>query len=81
MPDEGQLPELFCSENAIQTVSSFNRFENWDWRQQGGTFGLGFGQLASWFEMLAVTTLVNGLGCFSRGMLGTRCGSLWHTNP
>ncbi len=47
MPDEGQLPELFCSENAIQTVSSFNQFENWGRRQQGGTFGLVFGQLAS----------------------------------
>ena len=47
MPDEGQLPELFHSENAIRTVSSFNRFENWGRRQQGGTFGLVFGQLAS----------------------------------
>jgi hypothetical protein len=47
MPDEGQLSELFCSEHAIQTVSSFNRFENWGRRQQGGTFNLVFCQLAS----------------------------------
>lgn len=47
MPDEGQLPELFRSENAICTVSSNNTFENFGRRQQGGTFGLAFGQLAS----------------------------------
>jgi hypothetical protein len=29
MPNEGQLPELFRSENAIHTVASFNRFENY----------------------------------------------------
>jgi hypothetical protein len=81
MSDKGQLPELFHSENVICTVSSFNQFENWGRQQQGGTFGLAFGQLASRFEMLAVTTSVDGLGCFSRGLLGTRCGSLQHTNP
>jgi hypothetical protein len=47
MSDEGQLPELFQSENAIRTMVSFNRFENWGRQQQGGTFGLVFGQLAS----------------------------------
>jgi hypothetical protein len=80
MPDEGQLPELFHSEDAIRTVSSFNRFENWGRRQQGGTFGL---VLDNWLlrsEMLAVMTSVNGLGCFSRGTQGTRCGSLRHIN-
>jgi hypothetical protein len=45
--DKGQLPELFWSENAIRTMVSFNRFENWGRQQQGGTFGLVFGQLAS----------------------------------
>jgi hypothetical protein len=34
MSDEGQLPELFQSENAIHTVVSFNRFKNWGRRQQ-----------------------------------------------
>jgi hypothetical protein len=29
MSDEGQLPVLFRSKNAIHTVVSFNRFENW----------------------------------------------------
>jgi hypothetical protein len=47
MPEEGQLPELFCSENAIRTVASYNTFKNWGRKQQGGTFGLAFGQLAS----------------------------------
>ena len=47
MPEEGQLPELFRSENAIRTVASYNTFENWGRKQQGGTFGLAFGQLAS----------------------------------
>jgi hypothetical protein len=47
MSDEGQLPELFCSENAIHTMVSFNQLENWGHQQQGGTFGLVFGQLAS----------------------------------
>jgi hypothetical protein len=47
MSDEWQLPELFRSENAIHTVVSYNRFENWGRRQQGGIFGLVFGQLAS----------------------------------
>jgi hypothetical protein len=47
MSDEGQLPELFQSKNAIHTVVSFNRFENWGCQQQGHTFCLVFGQLAS----------------------------------
>jgi hypothetical protein len=47
MPEEGQLLELFRSENAIRTVASYNTFENWGRKQQGGTFGLAFGQLAS----------------------------------
>jgi hypothetical protein len=47
MPDEGQLPELFHSENAIHTVVSYNWLENRGCQQQGGTFGLVFGQLAS----------------------------------
>jgi hypothetical protein len=47
MPEEGQLPELFHSENAISTVASNNTFENWGRKKQGGTFGLAFGQLAS----------------------------------
>jgi hypothetical protein len=47
MPEEGQLPELFHSENAIRTVASYNTFENWGRKQQGGTFGLAFGQLNS----------------------------------
>jgi hypothetical protein len=47
MPDEGQLPELFCSENMIHIVSSFNWFENWGRQQQRGTFSLSFGQLTS----------------------------------
>jgi hypothetical protein len=47
MPDEGQLPELFRSENATRMVTSYNSFENWGRKQQGGTFGLAFGQLAS----------------------------------
>jgi hypothetical protein len=47
MPEAGQLPELFRSENAIQTVASYNKFENWGKLQQGGTFGLAFGLLAS----------------------------------
>jgi hypothetical protein len=38
MPDEGQLPELFRSENAIRTVASFNWFENYGRKQQGRTF-------------------------------------------
>jgi hypothetical protein len=40
--------------------------------------------LANWhqrFEMLEVMTSVDGLGCFFRSMLGTRCGSLQHINP
>jgi hypothetical protein len=47
MPESGQLPELFCSENAIRTISSYNKFENWGRLQQGRMFGLAFGQLAS----------------------------------
>jgi hypothetical protein len=47
MSDEGQLSELFHSGNAICTMVSSNQFENWGHRQQGGTFGLVFGQLAS----------------------------------
>ena len=41
--ESGQLPELFHSENAICTISSYNKFENWGRLQQGGTFGLAFG--------------------------------------
>jgi hypothetical protein len=40
--------------------------------------------LANWLlrsEMLALMTSVNGLGCFSRGVWGTRCRSLRHINP
>jgi hypothetical protein len=33
MPKEGQLPELFRSENAIRTVASYNKFKNWGRRQ------------------------------------------------
>jgi hypothetical protein len=29
MPEEGQLLELFHSENAIRTVASYNTFKNW----------------------------------------------------
>ncbi len=47
MLEEGKLPELFHSENAICTVASYNTFKNWGRKQQGGTFGLAFGQLAS----------------------------------
>lgn len=47
MPREGRLPELFRSENALRTTSSFNTHENFGKVQQGGTFGLAFGQLAS----------------------------------
>jgi hypothetical protein len=56
MLDEGQLPELFCSENVLRSVSSFNSFENWGRQQQGGTFGLAFGlgsdNLGQWSWML-----------------------------
>jgi hypothetical protein len=45
MPEEGQLPELFCSENVIRMVASYNT--KLGQKQQGGTFGLAFGQLAS----------------------------------
>jgi hypothetical protein len=44
---EGQLLELFHAENAIHTISSYNTFENFGQQQQGGPFGLAFGQLAS----------------------------------
>ena len=44
---DGQLPEFFCSENALRTVVAYNSHENYGWKQQGGTFGLAFGQLAS----------------------------------
>jgi hypothetical protein len=47
MPEAGQLPELFCLENSIHTVALYNKFENWGRIQQGETFGLAFGQLAS----------------------------------
>jgi hypothetical protein len=47
IPESGQLPELFHSENTIRTISSYNKFENWGRLQQGGRFGLAFGQLAS----------------------------------
>ncbi len=47
MPPEGQLLEFFSSENKLQTVASYNTFENFGHKQQGGTFGLAFGQLAS----------------------------------
>jgi hypothetical protein len=47
MPAEGQSPELFRSENSICTVASYNTFKNFGRKQQGGTFGLAFGTLAS----------------------------------
>jgi hypothetical protein len=47
MPAEGQLPECFHSENSIRTVASYNTFENFSCKQQGSTFGLAFGTLAS----------------------------------
>jgi hypothetical protein len=47
MLESVQLLELFHSENAICTVASYNKFKNWGRLQQGGTFGLPFGQLAS----------------------------------
>ena len=47
MPPEGQLLEFFHSENELQTVASYNTFENFGCKQQGGTFGLAFRQLAS----------------------------------
>jgi hypothetical protein len=31
----------------ILIVASYNTYENWSRKQQGGTFGLAFGQLAS----------------------------------
>jgi hypothetical protein len=30
MPESGQLPALFHSENAICAVTSYNKFKNWD---------------------------------------------------
>jgi hypothetical protein len=47
MLESVQLLELFHSENAICAVASYNKFKNWGRLQQGGTFGLPFGQLAS----------------------------------
>jgi len=47
MPKDGKLPELFRSENAIRTISANNTHENFGRRQQGGAFGMVFGQLAS----------------------------------
>ena len=47
MPTDGQLPEFFRSENALRTVAAYNSHENYGRKQQGGTFGLAFGQLAS----------------------------------
>ena len=46
MPMEGKLPELFRTENAIRTITAHNTHENFGRRQQGGTFGMVFGQLA-----------------------------------
>jgi hypothetical protein len=61
MSDKGQLPELFKSENAIHTIVSFNQFKNWGHQQQGGTFGLVFGQLASKVQEVGS----DDLGCWS----------------
>ena len=60
MPPEGRLPEIFQSENKLRMVVAHNVHEDFGWKQQGGTFGLAFGQLAS--RVRNVGTDNSGLG-------------------
>jgi hypothetical protein len=63
MPKDGQLPELFWSKNAIRTISANNTHENFGRHQQGGAFGMVFGQLASMIRDVGSNTM--GLGCWA----------------
>jgi hypothetical protein len=71
MPEEGQLPKLFHSENVIFMVASYNTYKNWSRKQQGGTFSLAFGQLASKVQDVGSDPL-GGCGCYSRAGMDTR---------
>jgi hypothetical protein len=70
MSDKVQLPELFHSENAIHTVVSFNWFKNWGCWQQGGTFDLVFGQLASKVQEVGSNDLGHGSWILLKGRAG-----------
>jgi len=48
MPRHGRLNKWFQSENALRVSSAHNTHENNGRRQQGGTFQLVMGQMASW---------------------------------
>ena len=60
MPLDGCLPKFFRLENELQTVAAYNTHEDFGQKQQGGTFGLAFGQLAS--KVKNVGTDDSGLG-------------------
>ena len=60
MPMDGRLPKFFRSENALRMVAAYNSHENYGQKQQGGTFGLAFGQLASAVKNVGVDN--TGLG-------------------
>ena len=72
MPQDGKLPELFRSKNAIHTVTGHNTHKNFGHRQQGGTFGMVFGQLAS--RVKDVGSNEAGLGCWSWILMQGRDG-------
>ena len=63
MPTDGQLPEFFRSENALRMVAAYNLHKNYGRKQQGGTFSLAFGQLASAVKNVGVDN--TGLGQWS----------------
>jgi hypothetical protein len=72
MSQEGwQYPELFCSENAIQTVVSHDNFENFGHKQQGNTLTFIL-VLVSWLQRcktLVKMIWADGLGCYFAVMM------------
>ena len=63
MPTDGWLLKFFHLENALRTVAAYNSHKNYGQKQQGGTFGLAFGQLASVVKNVGVDD--TGLGRWS----------------
>jgi hypothetical protein len=80
MLEEGQLLELFRSENAIRTVASYNTFENRGRKQQGGTFGLALVNWPQKYTTWVVMILADGHGCCFGVGTDTRFEWWWHTN-
>ena len=63
MPPEGRLPKFFRLENKLRMMAAYNTHEDFGQKQQGSTFSLAFGQLAS--KVKNVGTDNSGLGRWS----------------